>query len=153
MLKWAIGNNIIYYLESTNIYFEGSYSGKTNINPQATTDSLTISLGVDPNVVVKRNTINNFKKNNFTGSNKIVNKTYEIELKNNKQSSISLILVDRVPVSQDKDIKVDDVETGTAEYDSKKGLLEWKLNLKPNESNTFKISYTLKYPKYKRVNL
>ncbi|WNH12131.1 mucoidy inhibitor MuiA family protein [Thalassobellus suaedae] len=136
-----------------NIYFEGSYSGKTNINPQATTDSLTISLGVDPNVVVKRNTINNFKKNNFTGSNKIVNKTYEIELKNNKQSSISLILVDRVPVSQDKDIKVDDVEIGTAEYDSKKGLLEWKLQLNPNESNTYKISYTLKYPKYKRVNL
>ncbi|MFI1771389.1 mucoidy inhibitor MuiA family protein [Thalassobellus citreus] len=136
-----------------NIYFEGSYSGKTNINPQATTDSLTISLGVDPNVVVKRNTINNFKKNNFTGSNKIINKAFEIELKNNKQSTISLILMDRVPVSQNKDIKVDDIETGTAEYDSKKGLLEWKLNLKPNQSNTFKISYTLKYPKYKRVNL
>ena len=94
-----------------------------------------------------------FKKTNFIGSNRIVNKAYEIELKNNKQSAIDLILMDRVPVSQNKDIKVDDVETGTAEYDSKKGLLEWKVNLKPNKSNTFRISYTLKYPKYKRVNL
>ncbi len=43
-----------------NIYFEGSYSGKTNINPQATTDSLTVSLGVDPNIIVKRTQLNNF---------------------------------------------------------------------------------------------
>ncbi len=136
-----------------NIYFEGSYSGKTNINPQATTDSLTVSLGVDPNVVVKRNSINNFKKNNFIGNNKVVNKDYEIELKNNKQSTIKLILIDRIPVSQNRDIKVDDIDYGTAEFDSKKGLLEWEINLKPNQSNKFNFSYVLKYPKYKRVNL
>ncbi|MDO5968628.1 mucoidy inhibitor MuiA family protein [Flavivirga aquimarina] len=136
-----------------NIYFDGSYSGKTNINPQATTDSLTVSLGVDPNVVVKRNTINNFKKNNLIGNNKIINKNYEIELKNNKQSAISLILMDRVPVSQNREIKVDDIDYGVAEFDSKKGLLKWKINLKPNYSNKFSFSYTLKYPKYKRVNL
>ncbi|AUP81734.1 DUF4139 domain-containing protein [Flavivirga eckloniae] len=136
-----------------NIYFEGSYSGKTNINPQATTDSLTVSLGVDPNIVIKRNAINNFKKTNFTGSNKVVNKNYEIELKNNKQSTINLTLIDRIPVSQNKAIKVDDIDYGIAEFDSKKGLLEWKVNLKPNQSNKFNFSYTLKYPKYKRVNL
>lgn len=136
-----------------NVYFGGSYSGKTNINPQATTDSLTVSLGVDPNVVIKRNTINNFKKTNFTGSNKIVNKNYEIELKNNKQSAINLTLIDRIPVSQNREIKVDDIDYGIAEFDSKKGILEWKINLAANQSNKFKFSYTLKYPKYKRVNL
>ncbi len=136
-----------------NIYFEGSYSGKTNINPQATTDSLTVSLGVDPNVVVKRNSINNFKKSNFIGNNKVVNKDYEIELKNNKQSTINLILIDRIPVSQNKDIKVDGIDHGTAIFDSKKGFLEWKINLKPNQSNKFNFSYVLKYPRYKRVNL
>ena len=136
-----------------NVYFEGSYSGKTNINPNATTDSLTVSLGVDPNVVVKRNTSNNFKKIASIGSNKTITKTFDIEVKNNKQSPLYLVLMDRIPVSQNKDIKVDDIETGTAEYDTKKGLLKWKLNLSPNSSKKVNLSYSVKYPKYKRVNL
>lgn len=136
-----------------NVYFEGSYSGKTNVNPQATTDSLTVSLGVDLNVVVKRNQLNDFKKNEFIGNNKIFNKTYEIEVKNNKSADIDLVLMDRIPISQNREIKIDDTETGSAKYDDKKGLLEWKVNLSPKETKKYRFSYTVKYPKYKRVNL
>nr|WP_321235375.1 mucoidy inhibitor MuiA family protein [uncultured Psychroserpens sp.] len=136
-----------------NVYFEGSYSGKTNINPQSTTEELTISLGVDPNVVVKRTQPRDFKKNAFIGSNRIISKHYEIELKNNKSSAIDLVLYDRIPISQNKDIKIDNIETGTSEYDDKKGILKWKLNLPANDKDVHKFSYTVKYPKYKRVNL
>ncbi|MEH6535999.1 MAG: mucoidy inhibitor MuiA family protein [Psychroserpens sp.] len=136
-----------------NVYFEGSYSGKTNINPQSTTEELTISLGVDPNVVVKREQPTDFKKNAFIGSNKIISKSYEIELKNNKSTAIDLVLYDRIPMSQNKDIKIDDIETGTSEYDDKKGILKWKVNLDAKAKETYRFSYTVKYPKYKRVNL
>ncbi|MFD2917734.1 DUF4139 domain-containing protein [Psychroserpens luteus] len=136
-----------------NVYFEGSYSGKTNINPQSTTEKLTISLGVDPNVVVKRTQPTDFKKNAFIGSNKIISKQYEIELKNNKSSAIDLVLYDRIPISQNKDIKIDDIETGRSNYDDKKGILKWTLKLDTNVKETHKFSYTVKYPKYKRVNL
>ncbi len=136
-----------------NIYFEGSYSGKTQINPQATTDSLTVSLGVDPNVVVKRNQINSFKSKSFIGTKRIIDKVYEIELKNNKQSNIALVLMDRIPISQNNEIKIDDIETGTATYDDKKGLIEWKINLSGNTSKKLKFSYVVKFPKYKRINL
>lgn len=136
-----------------NVYFEGSYSGKTNINPQSTTEELTISLGVDPNVVVKREQPKDFKKNAFIGSNKIISKNYEIELKNNKSVAIDLILFDRIPISQNKEIKIDDIETGTSEYDDKKGILKWKVNLDAKAKETFTFSYIVKYPKYKRINL
>lgn len=136
-----------------NVYFEDSYSGITHINPYATTDSLTISLGVDPNVAIKRKPINNFKKTSFIGNNRVLDKAYEIEIKNNKPTAIDIVIVDRIPVSQNKEIKVDDIETGNSDYDSKKGLLKWKINIKPNQSNSYKFSYTLKYPKYKSLNL
>ncbi len=154
-LTAKIGNWEQYNLlpAEANVYFEGSYSGKTNINPQATTDSLTVSLGVDPNVVVKRNQLNDFKKTTFIGSNKIINKAYKIELKNNKLTNIDLVVYDRIPVSQNKDIKVDDIETGTSEYDDKKGLMTWKLTLNAKASVKKKFSYAVKYPKYKKVNL
>lgn len=136
-----------------NVYFDGSYSGKTNINPQSTNEKLTISLGVDPNVVIKRTQPQDFKKNAFIGSNRIIAKHYEIELKNNKSSAINLVLYDRIPISQNKDIKIDDIETGASNYDEKIGILKWTLKLDANVKKTFKFSYSLKYPKNKRVDL
>jgi len=136
-----------------NVYFEGNYSGKTHINPQSTTEQLTISLGVDPNVVVKRTQPTDFKKNAFLGSNKIISKHYDIELKNNKSSAIDLVLLDRIPISQNKEIKIDDIETGNSEYDDKKGILKWNVTIPANDKTVYKFSYVVKYPKLKRVNL
>ena len=154
-LTAKIGNWEQYNLlpAEANVYFEGSFSGKTNINPGATTDSLTISLGVDPNIIVKRTQLNDFKKSTFIGSNKVVYRGFEIEIKNNKQSNIKLSLYDRIPKSQNKAIKLDDIETGTSVYDKEKGILKWIFNLKSGETEKVKHSYAVKYPKGKRVNL
>ncbi len=136
-----------------NIYFEGSYAGKTNIDPQAITDSLTISLGTDPNIVVKRKPLKNFKRKSFYGSNRIVDLGYSIQLKNNKQNTIHLILEDRIPISQNKEIKVDTIETNDAEYNSKTGIMTWKVALQPTTQLKKQFSYQLKYPKNKKINL
>ncbi len=154
-LTAKIGNWEQYNLlpAEANIYFEGSYSGKTNINPHTTTDSLTVSLGVDPNITVKRNQLNNYKKKAFIGNNRILNKAYEIEIKNTKNSAIDLILLDRIPISQNRSIKVEAIETGIADYNRKNGLLKWKIKLPSGKSKKHIFSYTLKYPKYKKINL
>ena len=123
------------------------------LNPYATKDTLTVSLGVDPNVVVKRNELKDFKSKQFIGGNRILDKGYEIEIRNNKKTNINIVLVDRIPVSQNKEIKVEDVETGNSEYDTEKGLLTWKLNLSPSESQKRKFSYQLRFPKYKSISL
>ncbi|WP_035336714.1 DUF4139 domain-containing protein [Dokdonia sp. PRO95] len=136
-----------------NIYFEGSFSGKTYINPLETTEELSVSLGVDPNIVVKRKQLDNFKSTSFIGSQRIVDMAYSTTVRNNKNTPINLKMVDRVPVSQNKEIKVDDIETADAAYDKDTGLLEWTINLAPSDSSKKEFSYELKYPKHKRVNL
>lgn len=136
-----------------NIYFEGSFSGKTFIDPLATTEELTVSLGVDPGVTVKREQLDNIKATSFIGSQRIIDNSYTIEIKNNKTTTIDLKLVDRIPKSQNKEIKVDDVETGDADYITKTGLLEWKLQIAPNDSQEKSFSYELRFPKTKRINL
>lgn len=136
-----------------NIYFEGSFSGKTFIDPLATTEELTVSLGVDPGVTVKREQLDNIKATSFIGSQRIIDNSYTIEIKNNKTTTIDLKLVDRIPKSQNKEIKVDDVETGDADYKTKTGLLEWKLSIAPNDSQEKSFSYELRFPKTKRINL
>ncbi len=136
-----------------NIYFEGSYSGKTYLDPLATTQDLTISLGVDPNVVVKREQLDNFKATSFLGNQKIVDNVFELTVKNNKSSAISIKLIDRIPKSQNKDIKVDEVNPGDAVYNKETGLLNWTLNIPTNSSLEKRLSYRLKYPKHKNINL
>ncbi len=154
-LTAKIGNWEQYNLlpAEANVYFEGSYSGKTNINPGATSDSLTISLGVDPNIIVKRTQRNDFKKTTFIGNNKVVYKAFEIEVRNNKQSNIQLTLLDRIPITQNKSIKLDDIDTGTSQYDKDKGILKWVINLSSGAVDKVEHSYSIKYPKGKRINL
>jgi len=136
-----------------NVYFEDAYAGKTILNPQATTDSLVISLGIDPNIVVKRERLDNFKKSSFLGGNRIVENGYQIEVKNNKNTTIQLVVEDRIPVSQNKEIKVSEVQTSDSIYGEEIGILKWDIQLSPNETSKKEFSYTLKYPKNKRITL
>ncbi len=136
-----------------NIYFEGSYAGKSIINPQATTDSLNLSLGIDPNIIVKREKLENFKSKSFLGGTRIVDKGYKIEVKNNKKTPITLVLEDRIPISENKEIKVEVVEKGSSDYNDKTGIMRWKIELQPNASEKKEFTYTVKYPKFKKVYL
>ena len=136
-----------------NIYFEGGFSGKTYIDPLATTRELIISLGVDPNVIVKRKQIDNFKASTFIGNQRILDNEFVLNIKNNKSSDINLKLVDRIPKSQNKEIKVDEIETGDANYDKETSLLNWALDIATKSSVEKRFSYRLKYPKSKSINL
>ena len=136
-----------------NIYFEGSFSGKTFINPLETTEELSVSLGVDPNIVVKRKQLDNFKSKSFIGTQRIIDMAYATTIKNNKTKAIKLNMVDRIPISQNKEIKVDEMETGDAIFDKDTGLLEWSITLAPTATTKKEFSYELKYPKNKRINL
>ncbi len=135
------------------IYFKGTYAGKTTIDPYTTKKEMTVSLGIDANITVTRKQNKNFKSTSFAGSNRILNRTYDLAIKNNKAIAVDLKVVDRIPISQNKEIKVDDIETNAATYDDKKGLLTWQLKLAPQEKSTQSFSFEVKYPKQKRISL
>lgn len=136
-----------------NIYFAGSYAGKTTIDPYTVMAAMIVSLGIDPNITVTRKQDNNFKSKSFIGSNRILDRTYNIEVKNNKSVAVDLKLMDRIPISQNKDIRVDNVETYDAVYDKKKGLMTWQMKLRSQETTKKSFSFQVKYPKYKSISL
>ncbi|MFD2098533.1 DUF4139 domain-containing protein [Flagellimonas iocasae] len=136
-----------------NIYFEGTYAGKTVLDPYTTKKEMVLSLGIDNNITVSRQQDRNFKSKSFTGSNRILDRTYNLEVKNNKNVAINLKLMDRIPMSQDKEIKVDDVIINNANYDNQKGLLTWNLDLAPQESKKEDFSFQVKYPRGRYISL
>ena len=136
-----------------NIYFEGAYAGKSTIDPYTVKKEMVLSLGLDQNITITRKQNRNFKSKSFTGSNRILDRTYDLEVKNNKNTAITLKLMDRIPKSQNKEIKVADIETFDADYDKKKGILSWTIDLDAQENKSKSFSFQVKYPRGKYISL
>ncbi|MFN2261314.1 MAG: mucoidy inhibitor MuiA family protein [Psychroflexus sp.] len=136
-----------------NLYFENSYAGKTYIDPYVIEDELSISLGQDPNVSVEREEINDNKGKSLLGGKRILDKTYEVKFKNNKSSEIQLKLQERIPISQNDEIKVDNRNYEGGKIEEETGIVTWSLNISPQVSKSIKYGFTVKYPKEKRINL
>jgi uncharacterized protein (TIGR02231 family) len=135
----------------TNIFFEGMYVGQTYLNPEATADSMVLSMGRDDRINIKRNVLTDITSTKTIGPNKKVVKAYEIILRNNKSINVEIEVLDQLPLSRNKDIVVEAEEMDGAVYNSDYGRLMWKLNLAPSETKKIRLSYSVKYPKEKQV--
>jgi TonB-dependent SusC/RagA subfamily outer membrane receptor len=136
-----------------NIIFEGTYIGKSFIDPSSTMDTINLTMGRDKRVVVKREKLKDFSSIKFLGTNKKQIFTYEITVKNNKKDAVNMLLKDQYPVSQNKEVEVELLESNDAAVNDETGVLTWKLKLAPGEVKKVRISYSVKYPKDKTLNL
>ena len=136
-----------------NIIFEGTYVGKSFIDPNSTADTLNLTLGRDKRVVVKREKMADYSSVKFLGSNKLQKITYELTVKNNKKDAVKIMLKDQYPLSTNKEIEVELLDNGSAAVNSDPGVLTWKVELQPGESKKIRFAYSVKYPKDKVLNL
>ncbi|WP_342329591.1 DUF4139 domain-containing protein [Pedobacter sp. FW305-3-2-15-E-R2A2] len=134
-----------------NIIFENSYVGKSFIDPNATTDTLNLSMGRDKKITIKREKVAEQTGVKFIGSSKKQTFTYEVRLRNGKKEAVNLLLKDQYPVSTDKDMEVELLAAEGAAVNKETGVLTWKLNLKAGATETIRISYSVKYPKDKNI--
>jgi uncharacterized protein (TIGR02231 family) len=138
---------------TANLYFANSYLGTTSLNLGFLEDNLSISLGADEKIVLERTLPRKKTSQTFFGNARIIKKAYEIEVKNTKKSMVDILIQERVPISRDESIEVEDVNYSKAEYDSKTGYITWKVQLPPNEKIILSYGYSLKYPKNRVLNL
>jgi uncharacterized protein (TIGR02231 family) len=134
-----------------NIIFENSYVGKSFIDPNATTDTLNLSMGRDKKITIKREKVAEQTGVKFIGSSKKQTFTYEVRLRNGKKEAVNLLLKDQYPVSTDKDMEVELLAADGAAINKETGVLTWKLKLEAGATQTIRISYSVKYPKDKNI--
>lgn len=135
-----------------NIIFEGLYVGKTNINPNQTSDTLNLSMGRDKKISILREKVVDKSGTKFLSSYKEQTFTYDLTIRNNKKEDIQMLLKDQYPSSPDKEITIELLEDGNAKVNSETGILTWELKLAPNETKKIRISYKVKYPKDKIID-
>jgi uncharacterized protein (TIGR02231 family) len=136
-----------------NIFFDGTYIGETYIDPTTMEDTLNLSLGKDPNIVVKRNLLKEESKEKIIGDKKEKTMSYSIEAKNQKATEIDIIILDQLPITQNGDIEIEKLDIGKATMDESTGIIQWKFSMKSKESRKMNFSYRVKYSKDYSITL
>ena len=135
------------------MFFECKYVVKSYIETRQTDDTLTLSLGRDKNITVTRVRKKDFSEKQFLGNNVVETREWELTAHNKKQQAVIVTLEDQIPVSTDKEIKVEVLEIAGAQHDQATGKLAWRIALKPSESRTMTVKYAVRHPKNRTVVL
>lgn len=136
-----------------NIFFENTFVGKTILDVRYTSDTLSLSLGRDKNVVVSREKVKDTNKKQFFGNKKEDTRLWKITVKNNKKQSVNFLLLDQIPFSTMEEIEVipENLSGGTLNKDN--GEVKWKFTLKPTDKKDLELKYKVKYPKDKTLSI
>ncbi len=135
----------------SNIFYEGTYVGQGYIDVRNVKDTMDISLGRDKKIIVKRERDTKLRSVKTIGTNVRETFAYTITVRNTRKENINLLLEDQQPVSNDKDIQIEDKDTGGADYNETTGAMKWTLNVNANEAKKVGFGYTIKYPKGRTV--
>lgn len=135
------------------LYFENSFVGKSTLNVNQLTDTLTISLGTDNSLLVKREKRKDFTSKKVIGSNRTDIFSFLLTVRNNKSTPVKITLNDQIPLSSNSGINVDPVELSGGKLNAQTGEIKWDLEIKPQETKQIVLTYSVKYPKDKTVIL
>ncbi len=136
-----------------NVYFANSYIGVSRLNTNTLNDTLDLSLGRDNKIMITRIKLENFSSKSFLGNSRKESFAYEIQVKNNRNKAVNIEIIDQIPVSQESEIEVGVNDISLAEYNNTSGLLKWNTELQPGKSQKFTVSFWVKYPKNKPVQM
>lgn len=135
-----------------NIFFDGTYLGKTFINPTETNDTIQLNVGRDNGIVMERKLLKEKSKEKTLQGEKISTKTYQITIRNTKNTNVVLNLLDQIPLSNDISIKVQLLDAGNGNLDETTGQINWKLNLKSKEMKKITFTYEVRSSSSKALN-
>ena len=137
------------------ISYDDMYLGETYIDGSGTLQNLTLTLGTDQRISVKREKMQDFSSTRLFGSDVKQVFTYKITVKNNQKKEIKLTLKDQYPISTQKNIEVELLKETTPPTTNKTetGVITWEDTFQPGETKSYQISYSVKYPKGMQLNL
>jgi hypothetical protein len=134
-----------------NLFFEGTYTGKSVLDVRFIKDTLSLSLGRDKNVSVTREKIKDVKTKQFIGTKQEDIRAWEIAVRNNRDQQINMLVIDQVPVPMNTEIELEISDKSGAEYNDKNGEIRWSFKLNPQDRKDLKLKYSVKYPKNKTL--
>ena len=156
-LRGKVQNNtdFIFLQGEGNTYVGDEFTGHTSLANIAPGESVDLSFGVDDRVKVKRELVSSYtSKSGIVGNLTKVDFVYKTTVENYHDKPIEMTLVEQIPVSQNKAIKVTltKLEPKSDEENKDLGTYTFKLELKPQEKLEVNLAYSVEYPTGKNIS-
>ncbi len=138
-----------------NIFVDGDLVGTSLLGPVSPSEDFDLYLGVDNNVKVKRELVEKKLDDVLLGGipapNKKISFKYKLTVENYKSKNIKIVVFEAFPVSQDEKIKVKlldvSLQPKDKDWNDKKGVWRWELELAPKEKQEITYSYSVELPR------
>ena len=127
------------------LYKDGSFLGLTELAFIAEGEQFAVFLSVADQIKLSRV----LDKKHSSLVRKVRTRmqvAFIVTVENLSDEPATIELADRVPVSEDREVKIDKVKIAPQVTPNSKGLLHWTVALKPKEKRTFTIGYRIEYP-------
>lgn len=138
-----------------NVFLGGDFTGTANIPGVGPAEEFDLYLGADENVKVKREQIERKVDETLIGSiASSARRTafkYKLTVENYKSKKITVKLFEPMPVSEDDRIKIKmgqaSLEPKQKDWQDRKGVWLWELELEPRAKQEIVYSYTIEHPR------
>lgn len=130
-----------------NMVYQNIYKGQVVMDPAQFSDTLIVSLGQDHEVLVKReeNRMKSERKVFSSGVREHIG--YTVSVRNTKPIAIRLEVQDQIPVSSNRSVSVELLESSEAVYDTDNGFLTWVIDVSPNTGRELDFAYSVRTPR------
>jgi hypothetical protein len=137
---------------NSRLFFDDAFVGEMYLNPQGTTDTVSINLGRDKGIAITRKKIKDKTKTKLLDNEKVETRSMEIVLRNTKSIATEIVVEDQIPVVSGTDeIKINLLNGDGAELDPLTGKLIWRIKLGTKDTKRLVFTYEIRYPKDKVV--
>ena len=136
-----------------NLYIDNQFMGRSVLETRFMSDTLSLSLGRDEGIVIKRERQRDYEQRRFWTNRVREERMFMIAVRNTRETPIAIDISDQIPVSQTSDIKVEAIEISGARLDKETGRLDWKLDIAPGQTRELIIHYSVEYPRGRQINL
>lgn len=137
---------------SYSAFADGQYVGTGTIGMTAKGQQFVIGFGIDPQLRCERELLD--KNANKSWGDRTETYKYRLSIDNYKTEAVAIRLMDRIPVTKDKGLKIL-IEQGAdklckdpeyMEFDYPKGILRWDVSVPPSSfgASAFKFDYSFK---------
>ena len=127
------------------LYQDGTFLGMTEVDFIAEGEKFSLFLSVADHLKMSRK-IDRKKSSIVRRRKSRMALAFIVTVENLSDKETAVTLADRIPVSENRDIKVEKVRITGGVRPNSQGLLAWDLTLKPKEKREFRISYEVEYP-------
>jgi uncharacterized protein (TIGR02231 family) len=137
---------------NSRLFFDDAFVGEMYLNPQGTTDTVSINLGRDKGIAITRKKIKDKTKTKLLDNEKVETRSMEIVVRNTKSIGTEIVVEDQIPVVSGTDeIKINLLNGDGAELDPLTGKLIWRIKLGSKDTKRLVFTYEIRYPKDKVV--